>query len=447
MKQKITILGAGESGTGAAILAKKKGYEVFVSDMGEIHEKHLVQLKKHEINFESGLHTYDKITDSDVVVKSPGIPEKSPLIQELKEKGTPVIDELEFAFQYTDAKIIAITGTNGKTTTTMLLHHILQTAGWNVGVAGNIGKSLALQVAEKDYDNYVVEVSSFQLDGIDKFKPDTALILNITPDHLDRYENNILKYVYSKFRITKNQTSEDTLIVYNDGSYIDSEIEKLAIQPEMKKFSIKKAPFNHAWVEQEGIVFEEGKTLYSDSIAIKGPHNKLNAMAAVLAARSMGLDWAVIEKGLKTFRNAAHRLEYVDTVKEVKFYNDSKATNVESTKFALQSFEEKINWIAGGVDKGNEYEDVMSLVNEKVKTLVCLGVNNEKLKEAFHEFLIKILETKDMNEAVKMAFKNAEPNDVVLLSPACASFDLFDNYEDRGEKFKKAVANLKEQEK
>lgn len=437
----MTILGAGESGTGAALLAKAKGYDVFVSDNGVIANKYKAQLRDAEIEFEEKQHSKKKILESQLVIKSPGIPDKAPLIIALKENGVRVIDEIEFAFTYTKAKIIAITGTNGKTTTTLLTYHLLKEAGFNVGLAGNIGKSLALQVVEDNYDYYVVEISSFQLDGCYLFKPHVAILLNITPDHMDRYEYKLDNYVSSKFRIIQNADANDHFIYFGDNDLIANRLENLVIDSSTINISLNTANDYH--FDGENMHLINGVIVAQKDTVLLGAHNAINMMAAINAALTVEADIDKIKQGLKTFNNAPHRMEYVDTINEVRFINDSKATNVDAVKYALDSFSEPLVWIAGGVDKGNEYDLIMEQVNAKVKSLICLGNDNTKLREAFHNSILQILETDSMKDAVRGALSYAAAHDVVLLSPACASFDLYKNYEDRGEQFKQAVKELK----
>ena len=443
--KRIVILGAGESGTGAALLAAAKGYEVFVSDFGVITGKYKEKLLAHQIDFEENQHSENKILDADIVIKSPGIPDHAPIVATIKARGIAMIDEIEFAFRHTNKKIIAITGTNGKTTTTLLTHHLLSTSGVNAVLAGNVGHSLAERVIEDEAEVYVVEVSSFQLDYVDSFKPKIAILLNITPDHLDRYNNNIANYIEAKFRITGNQHSEDHFIYCPDNPVLREEMEKRNTEARKLTLSLL-SPDAHAALKDGKLHFQSGQdtfTIDPSTARIKGPHNYINMMAAVLAARLAGASVEKIEEGLRSFQNVPHRMEYVDTIHEVDFFNDSKATNVDAVKYALQSFQEPLIWIAGGVDKGNDYKIIDELVKEKVKGMVCLGVDNKKLKNAFADHLQHFKETDDVKAAVKMALEYADAHDVVLLSPACASFDLFNNYEDRGNRFKAAVKELK----
>jgi len=441
MNHRVTILGAGESGTGAALLAKAKGYDVFVSDKGAITDDYKSQLIAADIDIEEGQHTEQLILNADLVIKSPGIPEAVDLIKKLRAEGVEIIDELEFASRFTDAKLIAITGTNGKTTTTLLTYHLLKNAGIKVGLAGNVGESLAKQVIKDQCEYYVVEMSSFQIDGISTMRPEMVVLLNITPDHLDRYDYNFSNYSDSKFALAKQLGDSGSLIYYADDQEIQNQLGKTSLKASSLSISLDgKATAN---AEGELMIFGEDQILQSDT-TLRGKHNLINTMSAVLVAKEMGLGMEVIKEGLKTFKNAPHRLEYVATIKDVDFYNDSKATNVEATKYALESFSEQMVWIAGGVDKGNNYEYVMEQVNAKVRALVCLGKDNEKLRETFHNDIVNILETDNVHDAVNSAMQYANAHDVVLLSPACASFDLFKNYEDRGDQFRAAVLMLKE---
>ncbi|MGJ8745360.1 UDP-N-acetylmuramoyl-L-alanine--D-glutamate ligase [Polaribacter sp.] len=443
--RRLVILGGGESGVGTALLGKQKGYEVFVSDKGEISKKYKEVLVHHNIDFEEKNHTESKVLQADVVMKSPGIPDKVALIQKLKESSIPVISEIEFAAQFTEATIIGITGSNGKTTTTMLLHHILKNAGLNVGVAGNIGDSFAQQVAENSYENYVLELSSFQLDGIEKFNSHIAILTNITPDHLDRYEYDFNNYIASKFRITKNQKATDYLIYDADDSAICNWLKEHTIKAKLVPFSIEKELEYGAFLKDNNIIININKDTFImplTALSIKGKHNTKNAMAATLAAQLLNVRRQNIKESLEDFEGAEHRLENVAKVRDVEYINDSKATNVNATFYALECMEKTTIWIVGGVDKGNDYNDLLPLVREKVKAIVCLGVDNEKIKNVFGNVVDIIVETAGAEEAVKVSHKLAERGEVVLLSPACASFDLFESYEDRGRQFKKAVRSL-----
>jgi UDP-N-acetylmuramoylalanine--D-glutamate ligase len=443
--KRLVILGGGESGVGAAILGKQKGYKVFVSDKGEIAKKYKEVLLKNEINFEEKNHAEGKILNADVVVKSPGIPDTVSLILKLKDKGIKVISEIEFAAAFTNANIIGITGSNGKTTTTLLVHHILKNAGLNVGVAGNIGDSFAQQVAEQSFENYVLELSSFQLDGIEDFNSHIAILTNITPDHLDRYEYDFNKYIESKFRITKNQTAADYLIYDADDKAINNWLENNNTKAKLVPFSLEKQLKYGAYIKDNNIIININKEnihMPLSTLSLKGKHNTKNAMAATMAAQLLKVRKESIKESLTNFEGAEHRLENVAKVRGVEYINDSKATNVNATFYALECMDKNTVWIVGGVDKGNDYEDLLPLVREKVKAIVCLGLENDKIKNTFGNVVDLIIETAGAEEAVKVAQKLSESGDAVLLSPACASFDLFDNYEDRGRQFKKAVKNL-----
>ena len=443
--KRLVILGGGESGVGAAILGKQKGYEIFVSDKGNISKKYKEVLLNKEIDFEENQHTESKIVNADVVMKSPGIPDKVELVKKLKEKGIPVISEIEFAAQFTDAKIIGITGSNGKTTTTLLVHHILRKAELNVGIAGNIGDSFAQQVAENQYENYVLELSSFQLDGIENFNSHIAILTNITPDHLDRYEYDFNKYIASKFRITKNQTATDYLIYDADDEAINNWLKVNKTQAKLVPFSLEKELEYGAYIKDNNIIINITKDKINmpiSTLSIKGKHNTKNAMAATMAAQLLKVRKQTIMESLEDFEGAEHRLENVAKIRDVEYINDSKATNVNATFYALECMDKPTVWIVGGVDKGNDYNDLLALVREKVKAIVCLGLDNDKIKKTFGNVVDIIVETAGAEEAVKVSHKLADRGDAVLLSPACASFDLFDNYEDRGRQFKEAVRNL-----
>ncbi|WP_421803446.1 UDP-N-acetylmuramoyl-L-alanine--D-glutamate ligase [Flagellimonas sp.] len=442
---RLVILGGGESGVGTAILGKQKGFEVFVSDKGEIKEKYKKVLEHFEIEWESGEHTEAKILNADVVMKSPGIPDKVPLVKALVEKGIPVISEIEFASKYTDATLIGITGSNGKTTTTMLTYHLLKGGELNVGMAGNIGDSYAKMVAEKDYALYVLEISSFQLDGIVDFKPHIAMITNITPDHLDRYDYKFENYIASKFRIAMNQGKDDYLIYDADDEVIQAWLKEHPVQSKLVPFSVKSKLEEGAWLEDKTIKIKlEHKTLEmsEDILALEGQHNIKNTMAASMAAMLVKVRKETIRNSIQSFQGVPHRLEKVLKINHVEYINDSKATNVNATFYALDGIKKPIVWIVGGVDKGNDYSELMPMVREKVKAIICLGVDNSKLIDAFGNVIDLMVETYSMEEAVKVAYKVAERGDAVLLSPACASFDLFKNYEDRGDQFKTAIKNL-----
>ena len=442
---KLVVLGGGESGVGAAILGLKKQYKVFVSDNGTITDKYKEVLLNIEIPFEENCHTEAIILDADVVVKSPGIPDTVPLIKKLIQSGIRVISEIEFATQFTDATMVGITGSNGKTTTTMLTHHILKNDGLDVGMAGNIGDSFALQVAVKETENYVLELSSFQLDGIVKFKPHIAIITNLSPDHLDRYDYKMENYIHSKFRITMNQTEEDYLIYDADDKLIVEWLENNKTKAKLLPFSIEKTIDKGAYLQDNNIVTNINTNQFTmgiTTLALQGRHNVKNAMAASMAAQLLKVRNETIRESLENFEGAEHRLEKVLKISGVDYINDSKATNVNATYYALDSVTAPTVWIVGGVDKGNDYFDLMPLVREKVKAIVCLGVDNQKIVQTFGSVIDLIVETAGAEEAVKVAYKIAEKGDTVLLSPACASFDLFENYEDRGNQFKQAVREL-----
>jgi len=443
--KKLVVLGGGESGVGAAILAKQKGYDVFVSDKGQIKEKYKSVLKNNELIYESGQHSCDQILKADLVVKSPGIPDTVPLVIQLREKGIPVISEIEFASRYTDAILIGITGSNGKTTTTMLTYHILKNAGFNVGVAGNIGQSFAVQVASQNYEVYVLELSSFQLDGIENFTPHIAIITNITPDHLDRYDYKFENYVASKFLISKNQTENNFLIYDADDIVITGWMRKNKLKAKLVPFSLTHKVKEGANIKDNNIQIKLNKDILImdiSKIAIKGKHNTKNAMASLLATHMMRVRSQSIQESLENFEGVEHRLEKVFRINGVQYINDSKATNVNATFYALECMETPVVWIVGGVDKGNNYLDLMPLVREKVKAIICLGVDNSKIAQTFEKVVDVLVETPSITAAVKMAYKLTGKGDTVLLSPACASFDLFENYEDRGRQFKNAVRQL-----
>jgi UDP-N-acetylmuramoylalanine--D-glutamate ligase len=442
--ERLVILGGGESGVGTALLGKEKGYEVFVSDKGTIKEKYKQVLIHNEIEWEEGSHTESKILSADLVMKSPGIADKVSLVIKIREKGILVVSEIEFASKYTDATLIGITGSNGKTTTATLTHHLLK-QDLNVGLAGNIGDSFAKQIIEKDYKNYVLEISSFQLDDIVDFKPHIAIITNITPDHLDRYDYKFENYIASKFRIAKNQSKEDYLIYDADDEVIHSWLKKHPVQSKLLPFSLVKIIENGAYFKNNIITITIDNnqiTMPTSNLALEGKHNIKNAMAASTVAHLLRIRKQTIRESLENFQGVEHRLEHVLKINKVQYINDSKATNVNATYFALESMDTPTVWIVGGQDKGNNYEELFSFVNEKVKAIICLGVDNEKLFKTFGNMVDIIVETQFMSEAVKIAYKIAEAGDSVLLSPACASFDLFENYEDRGRQFKAAVRNL-----
>ena len=424
---RIVVLGAGESGSGAAILAKEKGFDVFVSDCGTISEPYRALLDQNGVKWEDGKHTEELILNADEVVKSPGIPLTAPLIQKLQAQGTPIISEIEFAARYTNAKMICITGSNGKTTTTSLIFYILKQAGLNVGLAGNIGNSLALQVAREDHDYYVIELSSFQLDNMYDFKADIAILLNITPDHLDRYDFKLQNYIDAKFRITRNQTADDAFIYWAEDPIIDREMKKIQLGATLYPY---------------GFTCPNPLPVGEDELALKGRHNVLNSMAATIAANVLNIKKDVIRESLMSFKGVEHRLQYVATVRGVRWINDSKATNVNSCWYALESMTTPTVLILGGKDKGNDYSEIDELVREKCHTLVFMGLHNEKLHEHFDSFGLNIIDTDNLHDAIQGAYKAAKEGDTVLLSPCCASFDLFKSYEDRGEQFMAAVRNL-----
>lgn len=444
---RLVILGGGESGVGTAILGKKKGYDVFVSDFGKIKDSYKEVLIINGIAWEEEKHTEDLVLNADLVMKSPGIPDKSPIVKQLRKKGISVISEIEFAAPFTKAHFVGITGSNGKTTTTMLTYHLLKTAGLNVGLAGNVGKSFAWQVADNNYDYYVIELSSFQLDGIVEFKPDIAIITNISPDHLDRYDYKYQNYIESKFRITMNQSEKDFLIYDANDEAISEWLSK-----NKDKVKAKLIPFSLTDEFTEGAYLKNNKmevkinqeefTMETEYIALEGKHNLKNAMAATSVAKILQIRKETIRESLSNFQGVEHRLEKVLKIQNVQYINDSKATNVNSVFFALDSMNTPTVWIVGGVDKGNDYHELMSLVREKVKAIICLGVDNKKIIDTFGNVVDIMVEVNSMVEAVRMAQRLSEKGDTVLLSPACASFDLFENYEDRGRQFKQAVKNL-----
>jgi UDP-N-acetylmuramoylalanine--D-glutamate ligase len=440
----ITILGAGESGVGAAILAKKKGWEVFISDFGAVKEEYSSALNALNVEWEEGGHTLNKMLETDLVVKSPGIPDTANVIVELKRAGKKIISEIEFAAHYSEAKFIAITGSNGKTTTTMLTYHILKKAKLNVGLAGNVGKSLARQVAENDCEWYVLELSSFQLDDMYEFKADIAILTNITPDHLDRYDYEMQNYVNAKFRILQNQSEKDWFIYNYDDPIIRKEIEKKKIVAQQAPFSLKENISQGGFANEKQITIniKDQFTMSIHDLALKGKHNTQNSLASGIAARILEIRKEVVRESLEDFVNVEHRLEFVAKVHGIEFINDSKATNVNSAWFALESMEKPTVWIVGGVDKGNDYTELTELVKSKVKAIICLGVDNEKIMESFNGVVDQIVEAKSALEAVAYGYRLAKDGETVLLSPACASFDLFENYEDRGNQFKEAVRAL-----
>lgn len=443
--ERIVILGGGESGTGAAVLAKTKGFDVFLSDNGPVGAEAVELLRKYDIPYEAGGHTPEKILDAARIIKSPGIPENAPLIVQAWEKGIPVISEIEFAGQYDTAKKICITGSNGKTTTTSLIYFMLKNAGLNVGLAGNIGQSYAYQVATEHYDYYVLELSSFQLDGMYTFKADIAILLNITPDHLDRYNFDMQEYVRSKFRITRNMDREDCFIFCADDPVTVGELEKIVLKAKMLPFSQEKPVEQGACLQGDRMCVRYDSSeyvMYLKELALDGRHNIYNSMAAAIAAKAMKIENQVIRESLMTFKGVEHRMEKVLKIKNVLYINDSKATNVNSSWYALESMQTPVVWIAGGKDKGNDYQPLYELVKQKVRALVCLGVHNEKLHECFADKVETIVDVQSAKDAVQAAYRLARPGDTVLLSPACASFDLFKSYEDRGRQFKAAVREL-----
>ncbi|MBO6760624.1 MAG: UDP-N-acetylmuramoyl-L-alanine--D-glutamate ligase [Roseivirga sp.] len=445
LKRKLVILGAGDSGIGAALLGKAKGYEVFVSDAGSIKEQYLKELQDNGIEFESGKHTTEKVLQADLVVKSPGIPEKAELIQKLRANGNLIISEIEFAAQFTNAKLIGITGTNGKTTTAMLTYHILKTGGFNVGLAGNVGTSFARQVLTENFDWYVLELSSFQLDDSYELKLEIGVLLNITPDHLDRYDNDFQKYIASKMRIFHLVHLGRHAVYWQDDTQIGEGIAKATYGLNAHPFSLSGDAAEITYIQNDRLFYVPNGIEVSApraDISIKGLHNALNAAAAGNAALVAGVSPEALLEALKTFKGAEHRLEPVRELDGVEYINDSKATNLDSVKYALDAFDSPIVWIAGGVDKGNEYSLVNQLVKDKVKALICLGKDNSKLITSFENLVPTVKSTDDLIQAVRWAKELAEPGDVVLLSPACASFDLFQNYVDRGNQFKKAVLDL-----
>jgi len=442
---RLVVLGGGESGVGTAILGKKQGYAVFVSDFGKIKQNYKDVLNQYEIQWEEEQHTEDLILNATVVMKSPGIPDKAPIVKKLVEKGIAVISEIEFTAPFTKAVTIGITGSNGKTTTTMLTYHLLKSAGLNVALGGNIGKSFAWQVAEHDYDVYVLELSSFQLDGIINYKPHIAILTNISPDHLDRYEYKYENYIASKFRITMNQTESDYLIYDADDEATQEWLKYNTTKAQLIPFSISQKLDLGAFLKDNNMevkMNQEEFSMETEYIALEGKHNMKNAMAATSVAKLMQIRNATIRESLSNFQGVEHRLEKVLKIQNVQYINDSKATNVNATYFALESMNVPTVWIVGGVDKGNDYNELMSLVREKVKAIICLGIDNSKIIAAFGNVVDDLIEVNTMNDAVRMAQRYTEKGDAVLLSPACASFDLFENYEDRGRQFKQAVYNL-----
>ena len=442
---RIVVLGGGESGVGSAVLAKVKGFDVFLSDMGKVSEKYASVLNEWNIPFEEGRHSEELILNADEVIKSPGIPSTAPMVQKIEAKGINVISEIEFAGRYDQAKKICITGSNGKTTTTSLIYHLLQQAGLNVGLGGNIGKSYAYQVATEKFDIYVLELSSFQLDNVYDFKADIAIITNITPDHLDRYGHDMENYVKAKFRITRNMSSEDCFIFCSDDEITINHLNKIVVKAQKLPFTQKTEVEQGAFVKDDKMVVryrQEECDMFLQELALGGRHNVYNSMAAAIAAKVMDIDNAAIRNGLSTFQAVEHRLEKVLSIGDVLYINDSKATNVDAAWYALECQTRPVVWIVGGTDKGNDYESLIPLAQEKVKAMICMGLDNRKFHESFEGTVSEIHDVTSAEEAVKMAHKIAEAGDVVLLSPCCASFDLFKNYEDRGRQFKEAVRKL-----
>ena len=445
---KIVILGGGESGAGEAVLAHKQGHSVFLSDTGRLRDKHREWLTGNGIKFEEGgPHTMDLLLMADEVVKSPGIPDNAPAVQALRERNIPIISEIEFAGRYNRAKTVCITGSNGKTTTTSLIYHMMQKAGLNVGLAGNIGDSFAYQVANCNYDYYVLELSSFQLDGIYEFKPDIAILLNITPDHLDRYDYQMQNYVNSKFRITRNLRADDCFIFCSDDEVTVAQLKQIVLRAQQLPFSQRTSEGQMGWLapDTHTIVLDYMRQTLEipvEQLSLKGKHNIYNSMAAGLAGQVLNIRKEVIREALSDFSGVEHRLEFVERINNVVYINDSKATNVNSAWYALESMNTPVVWIVGGTDKGNDYSELLELVHKKVKAIVCLGIDNSKIRAAFSPLGLPIFETQSAREAVAQSQALAAPGDTVLLSPCCASFDLFKNYEDRGRQFKTAVKEL-----
>lgn len=445
MSNRLVILGGGESGVGTALLGKREGWQVFVSDFGKISETHKQVLIHHEIDWEEGKHSKERIFAADVVMKSPGIPDSAALVVELRDKGISVISEIEFAGAYTNATIVGITGSNGKTTTAALAHFILEAGAMKVGLGGNIGKSFAALVSEEDFKNYVLELSSFQLDGIEKFAPHIAVLTNLSPDHLDRYDYQYDKYIASKFRITKNQTANDFFIYDHDDKAITEWLSNYPIKAQKLPFSLLNELSEGAYIKDNNIIIKinnKQTIMPIASLGLQGQHNTKNAMAASMVATLLGIRKETIRQSLEDFQGVEHRLEKVLKINNVKYINDSKATNVNATFYALDSMQAPTVWIVGGVDKGNDYNELLPLVNEKVKAIICLGTDNDKIINTFGNIVDMLVETHSMKDAVQVAYRLASKGDNVLLSPACASFDLFENYEDRGRQFKESVRNL-----
>ena len=442
---RVVVLGGGESGVGSAVLAKVKGFDVFLSDMGRITDEYAAMLQKWDIPYEQGMHTEELILNADEVIKSPGIPSTAAMVQKIEEKGIKVISEIEFAGRYDSAKKVCITGSNGKTTTTSLIYHLLKQAGMNVGLGGNIGKSYAYQVATENFDIYVLELSSFQLDNVYDFKADIAVITNITPDHLDRYGYNMENYVKAKFRITRNMSADDCFIFCSDDEITINHLNKIIVQAQKLPFTQKTEVNPGAFVQDDMIIVrykEDECDMFIQELALGGKHNVYNSMAAALAAKAMDIDNERIREGLATFQAVEHRLEKVMSIKDVLYINDSKATNVDAAWYALECQTRPVVWIAGGTDKGNDYSTLVPLAKEKVKAIICMGLDNAKIHAAFEDVVPQMFDVTSAADAVKTAHDIAKEGDVVLLSPCCASFDLFKNYEDRGRQFKEAVRNL-----
>ena len=442
---RIVVLGGGESGVGSAVLAKVKGFDVFLSDMGKISEKYASTLKEWDIPFEEGKHSEDLILNADEVIKSPGIPSTAPMVRKIEDRGIGVISEIEFAGRYDTAKKVCITGSNGKTTTTSLIYHLLQQAGLNVGLGGNIGKSYAYQVATENHDIYVLELSSFQLDNVYDFKADIAIITNITPDHLDRYGYKMENYVKAKFRITRNMSSDDCFIFCSDDEITINHLNQIVVKAQQLPFSQKTEVSQGAFVKDDRMIVrykDQECDMYLQELALGGKHNIYNSMAAAIAAKVMDIDNASIREGLATFQAVEHRLEKVLSIRDVLYINDSKATNVDSAWYALECQTRPVVWIVGGTDKGNDYSSLRPLAQEKVKAIICMGIDNEKIHASFGDIVSEIHDVTSAQDAVRLASELAAAGDVVLLSPCCASFDLFKNYEDRGRQFKEAVRNL-----
>lgn len=442
---RIVVLGGGESGVGSAVLAKVKGYDVFLSDMGKISQKYADVLQEWNIPYEQGKHTEDMILNADEIIKSPGIPATAPMVKKISEKGIDIISEIEFAGRYDSARKICITGSNGKTTTTSLIYHLLKEAGLNVGLGGNIGKSYAYQVATEKHDIYVLELSSFQLDNVYDFKADIAIITNITPDHLDRYDHKMENYVKSKFRITRNMSSEDCFIFCSDDEITIRHLDQIITKAQKLPFTQETEVEQGAFVQGDKMIVrykEQECDMYLQELALGGKHNVYNSMAAAIAAKVMDIDNEAIRNGLATFQAVEHRLEKVLSIKDVLYINDSKATNVDAAWYALECQTRPVVWIVGGTDKGNDYASLIPLAKEKVKAMICMGLDNRKFHESFEGIVPEIHDVTSAADAVKLAHSLAVPGDCVLLSPCCASFDLFKNYEDRGRQFKEAVRNL-----